>query len=265
MKLGGLRHQFFDDASAEAHWLAGLIAADGSVTQDRKRWSLSQSGDAGRDLIGHVRSLIGHTGAVTAYRPPRGQHAYDFTVTSPLMVRDLAEKYMVAPAKTLTYEWPPLAGDAARDFLRGYVDRDGCVGVYPTPQGAPFLHLSFVGTPAFIAGAVPLIPAAGRTRRITRCANLAEARYSGRHAWQACCWLYGNEALYVSAKTAAFLAYVESAAEDAPRWMRDAERRAETLRCLAGGMSVSETSAVTGTRISTIYRWKATGQDRRTA
>lgn len=261
----GIAHDFFADMTPGSCWLAGLIAADGHVARNGRRWTIAQSGDAGRGLIEHVRQLIGHTATVSSYKPPRGQVSYTISVGSSEMVRDLAERYRITSVKTLTYEWPALTGGAASSFLRGYIDGDGCVSTYPTPQGPHFLHLSFVGTPSFVADALEVIPAAGRSRRIERCANLTEVRFSGRHAWDACRWLYCDASLYGSAKADTYRCYAAAVEQDAPRWLSNQVRRRAVLECLRSGMTPLETAAAMSTSLGTVYRWKAADQDRLSA
>jgi hypothetical protein len=80
---------------------------------------------------------------VSSRQPPNGNVTYGISMASAEMVEDLCSKYGITPRKTLTYAWPKLASCLVSPFLRGYVDGDGCVSAYPTPQGNPMLHLSF--------------------------------------------------------------------------------------------------------------------------
>ncbi|GAA0801965.1 hypothetical protein Sya03_05980 [Spirilliplanes yamanashiensis] len=215
-----LRHDFFTAGGDDAVWLAGVLAADGCISTDRKRWHLAQSGDHGRSLIERARALTNHHLVVGVHRPQAGRPSHAITAHSPEMVRDLEDRYGIVPRKTVSYRWPDLPAASRRPFLRGYVDGDGCVGIYPTPQGNPMLHLSLVGTPDFIDGAMGTIPAAGRRRRIERCVALAEARYNGRHAWAAATWLYADEHLFRGRKWQVFRRYAALLANDPPRWHR---------------------------------------------
>lgn len=253
----GLNHGIFAEGTADSRWLAGLIAADGSVSRDLRRWSVAQSGDDGRALVEHVRSLIRHTASVSTTQPPSGRPSHGIHVGSPAMVADLVSRYRIMPVKTLTYEWPDLGPAAASAFLRGYIDGDGCTAVYRTPQGNPMLHLSFVGTPAFIKGAVQVIPAQGRVIRIERCANLSELRFTGRHAWAACQWIYADPDLYESRKCGVFHTYATSIPDDPPQWYVNRIRRERVLGCLASGMSLRDTATATGTHLSVVCKWKA--------
>jgi hypothetical protein len=248
----GMRHGIFAEHAPESRWLAGLVAADGCVKGDRS-WTLTQSGDAGQATIEHVRSLTGHRLGVYEHTPKRGNAAYTIYVPSREMVADLWRHYGIGPRKTLTYTWPGLAGEAAADFLAGYIDGDGCVGTYRTPKGEPFLHISFVGTPEFMAAATAAIPADGTLHRLTRCKNLSEARYSGRHAWTAGAWLYASAAARQSRKYPTYQAHVTTAR---PAWLLTDERRERVRQTLASGLSLRATAAQAGVHLSTVCAWK---------
>ncbi|MFJ6559922.1 hypothetical protein ACIQMV_08575 [Streptomyces sp. NPDC091412] len=248
----GMRHGIFAEQAPESHWLAGLVAADGSVKGDRA-WTLSQSGDEGRATIERVRTLTGHRLTVSERTPLRGRTAHVIYVPSRQMVADLQRQYGIGPRKTLTYTWPGLNGAAAADFLAGYIDGDGCVGEYRTPKGEPFLHISFVGTTEFMANAVTAIPADGKLHRLSQCKNLAEVRYSGRHAWAAGAWLYASPTAQESRKYRAYEAHVTTAR---PAWKVMAERRERVRQALDSGLSLRATAAATGEHLGTVCAWK---------
>lgn len=246
--------QFFARRSPQTLWLAGLIAADGHIDQNGKRWTLGQSGPEGLARLEHVVGLMEYGGRILSTQPARGRCAYSISVSSRRMVADLAAQYGIAPAKTLTYRWPNLSGDAAAAFLRGYIEGDGCVSIYPTPTGTPFLHLSYVGTPEFVDAAMAVTPAKGRCRQLVRCKNLAEVRYNGRNAWAIGAWLYERTDLYESAKVTAYREHVATAR---PKWIVDLRKRLEGLRLLADGVSTAEVAARLDVHPRVPYTWKA--------
>ncbi|MFF4791889.1 hypothetical protein ACFY2M_19470 [Streptomyces sp. NPDC001276] len=185
--------------------------------------------------------------------PAKGKTAHTIYVPSREMVADLQRYYGIGPRKTLTYSWPGLDGPAAADFLAGYIDGDGCVGIYRTPKGEPFLHISFVGTVEFMADAQAVIPAAGKLHRLTRCKNLAEIRYSGRHAWTAGAWLYASEAARKSRKCQTYESHVTTTR---PAWLVLDERRERVRQALASGLSLRAAAAETGEHLGTVCAWK---------
>lgn len=247
-----LRHNIFDKPSPAADWLAGLIAADGCIASDRKHWRLSQSGAEGRALMDHVRTLINHRLSLCA-QPTAGRTAYSVYVPSADMVGALGELYGIGPRKTLTLGGPPLQGIRAANFLRGYLDGDGCVQEYKT-KTCSYLHISAVGTPAFIewAAAVTPIPG-GRVRRLLRCRNLSEIRYSGKTACGFGIWLYSDLELYQSPK---MLRYLDHVTRSATRWQRNLERKRDVAAYLTAGKSLRQTARLAGVLVQTVCAWK---------
>jgi hypothetical protein len=168
------------------------------------------------------------------------------------MLGDLWEIYGIGPRKTLTYQWPSLSNATAATFLSGYIDGDGCVGVYRTPRGNGFLSISLVGTPEFIEGAAAVVPAKGHIIRIARCKNLSDLRYSGRHAWDAGAWLYATP----PPESRKFQTYLEHVTATRPAWLENRERRELARTLLAAGTSLRNTAAQTGAHLGTVCVWK---------
>ncbi|MEU4559609.1 hypothetical protein AB0F72_14585 [Actinoplanes sp. NPDC023936] len=251
-----LSHDLFASEERPATWLAGLIAADGCISADRKRLALTQSGDHGRLIIEEARKLTNHKLKISRGTPRRGQPTYAITLNSPQMIADLDAIFGITPRKTLVYKFPDIPPHMVASFLRGYVDGDGCVGIYRTPQGNAMLHLSFVGTPQFIRSAISHIPAAGRFHEITRCAALAEARYSGRHAWAACGWLFSDADLLRTAKAQIFEEYRKVLSVKPPIWFTQSQQRQIAMARLAAGGTVAAAADAAGVRCATVYGWR---------
>jgi hypothetical protein len=244
---------YFAGRSPHQLWLAGLVAADGCIARDGARWSLSQSGPEGLARVQHAAYLISYQGRIASYQPIAGQRSYSITVTSRRMVSDLAARYGVFPAKSLTYSWPSLASEEVAPFLRGWFEGDGCVGVYLTRAGRPFLHMSYVGTGAFVAEATSSSPAGARIFPLSRCPNTSEVRYSGRFAWAFGSWLFADPDLYEGAKVAKYRTHVSTAT---PTWLRRAAAHERGMQMLASGASVADTAKSVGVDLSTVYSWK---------
>ena len=252
-----LRHDIFSEDKPSSAWLAGVLAADGSVEVNLRTISLSQSGETGRELIREVQRLTNHTSRIYVSHPPYGRTAYAVRLTSSRMAEDLQRRYLVTPRKTLTYSWPDIPQPLLAPFLRGYVEGDRCVGIYTTPQAKPMLHLSFVGTPWFVRDAMEAVPANGRYRVIERCKALAEARYNGRHAWAAAEWIFADPDLYRGAKWRIYSQYRTKLRQDPPRWFQVQQQREIAMGCLAEGKSVKEAAHSAGADWRQVYAWRA--------
>jgi hypothetical protein len=253
-----LRHDFFDFPSPHADWLAGLLAADGCVRNDRV-WSIGQSGDHGCRLVEQVASLIHCESPISVRQPQSGELVYTLTVSSSSMVTSLRTNYGVSQRKTVNLQWPGLIEDRASAFLRGYVDGDGCVGVYQVGTSpSPMLSISLVGTSLFITGARSAVPSAGRVRRIDRCADLTDLRWSGRFAWTAGQWLYQHStSLPLTVKASRFAGYGLHLLVDPPAWASRASRRQRVEVLLASGLPPMRVAELVGEKFQTVYKWRA--------
>lgn len=253
-----LRHDFFEFPSLHADWVAGLIAADGNVRNERV-WSISQSGDHGRRLVEQVASIVRSEASISTYQPQSGALAHKLTVSSPSMVTSLQVNYGISQRKTVNLLWPDLTDGRAAAFLRGYVDGDGCVGIYQvgTPH-APMLSISLVGTSSFVFGARSVVPSAARVWKIDRCADLTDLRWSGRFAWAAGQWLYQHStSLPATVKSSRFAGYGLHLLADPPAWHQRSARRQRVEELLAAGVAPMRIAEMTGEKFQTVYKWRA--------
>lgn len=251
-----IRHDFFSTSTPDSDWLAGLLAADGNITKDNRRWRLSQSGDHGREMIDHARHLVGHRLTVYEEQPKmeNAKVAHGIYVPSEAMVRDLAARYGIVQKKTLIYRYPDLESSSHANFMRGYIDGDGCVGIYGKYHDR--LHLSVVGTEEFIHAAQLVVPAEGRVARIKKCPNLFYLAFNGQKAWAAGDWIYQDRTVYESAK---FHKYLDCVTTRRPKWMVDTDRRDGVADLLKSGSTVAEAAEQTGVSFGTIYKWRRKG------
>lgn len=242
---------FFKSESAESMWLVGLLAADGNIKKDRFI-SLGQSGDEGKGITLEVKRLLGYDGPIYEIGTV-GRDSHRISITSREMVKDLSI-YNVIPKKSLIYELPPLAADSFRDYLRGYIDGDGSVGVYDNGNGYEYLVISFVGTKKFINDVIKQIPSENSgVRDLKRGENCWEVRWYGRQAIELGRWLYSNKDLYKSKK---FLIFDEYMKNHKPNFMVYEEKKEEVRRLLTNGKKVMEVSKITGIPFQTIYTWR---------
>jgi hypothetical protein len=253
-------HEFFNRDDPRVDWLAGLIAADGCIKDNGRYWTLAQSGPAGLEIVKHVQAMIGHQLTVCESQPIRGQKVYEIYVPSAMHVTSLRDKYLIEPRKTLTYRWPDLTHAQLVPFLRGYIDGDGCVTFGTNQYNVIYISLSMVGTEKFIEGLRnEPIPTGSKVRKIERCKNLAEIRWDGERAWDACSWIYQSDALPDTTKLRRWTDYRRDALATPPRWLAQRPRREAVEACLADGLSLRETARSTGVHLSVICKWKAKG------
>jgi len=183
-EAAAIDHEFFGTGKPEADWLAGLVAADGCI-KNEKFWTITQSGDHGLELIEAVRGMINHGLSVGHYKPKRGRVAHSIYVPSAQMVADLATNYSITPRKSLTLTPPTLDESRFSNFLRGYIDGDGTVGRYSVGRCPNYLIVCLVGTEDFIES-VHHLNESGRVRELKRAKNTWEIRFNGNHAVDFC-------------------------------------------------------------------------------
>jgi len=128
-----INDNFLKNIDCKQAWFLGLMASDGYVKKSYIH--LSQSGIEGGQLIKYTKKLIDFKGPARCTQPtkkgePFGRQVYMLDWTSQSMTEDL-EKYNIVQNKTLSYVYPNNLSDVFFiDFLRGYIDGDGCVGSY---------------------------------------------------------------------------------------------------------------------------------------
>ena len=118
---------FFENWSAESAYIIGLWAADGYANVRRgKGVAVSISQSRGDGLMGRIKDIVGR-GSVY-YIPQHGSHRW--TLHSRKLYEFLNAVFgHDVRAKSRTMQWPDIPGRLERDFIRGFCDGDGHVGI----------------------------------------------------------------------------------------------------------------------------------------
>jgi hypothetical protein len=246
-----INEDYFKDLNSESLWLIGLLAADGWIKKDRYI-GIAQSGDEGKAIIEEVKRLLEYN-APTYEKDTIGRKSYSINITSNKIVNNLS-LFNIIPNKSLTYELPDLNDDNFRDYLRGYIDGDGSIGVYNNGSGYEYLVISFVGTKDFIHECNKQIPIECSGKRdLIRSNNCWEIRWYGRHAIEFGKWLYYRKNLYNSKK---FIIFDEYMKNNKPDYLVYDEKKEVVKKLLIEGKKVMEVSKITGIPFQTIYTWQ---------
>lgn len=127
-----LNHDYFKTWSNNMAYILGLIYADGNIHKTSFKISLKYS-DYG--LLEKIREELDYTGSVDSYDAILNDKSYKVAkllIRSKVLTDDLIE-LGVTPNKSLTIEFPNIPLEYETDFIRGYFDGDGSVGMqYPT-------------------------------------------------------------------------------------------------------------------------------------
>ncbi|MGG7534653.1 hypothetical protein [Rhizobium sp. 12,4] len=174
----------FDGAAPDSRWALGLMAADGNVRSAAAQVRFGQ-GAKNKDILDAMKAHIGHEGE-PSYQA--STNSYMMSWTSGRHVDDLAV-YGVVDAKSLSFALPEI-DLMSFDFLRGYIDGDGCVGYYSNGTHRKYLHVSWVGTAEFINQCQDWLPIQGKTRSL---GNVTEIRFSGTKAVELCGLIYSAQ------------------------------------------------------------------------
>lgn len=152
----------FKEESERAFYLAGFIAADGSL-QDRGpstkvlKICLSEK-DASH--LHAIRRALNSNHPIHQYlvKPselvPIEHYCVELCIVSKPMFNDLAE-YHIVPAKTFIYTFPAWMSShpLRHHYMRGYFDGDGCASHCGLGPGRTVVqkHFNLVGTKSFVS------------------------------------------------------------------------------------------------------------------
>ena len=114
------------------------------------------------------------------------------------------ETFGITPRKTNTLHFPSkFPEELLSGFVRGYLDGDGCVGVYKNGGSKDYLKIGLFGTPQFVLELNEKVPVTGRT-----CGqkNGMQIWWNGRKAVSFGNWLFSDPTIYRSYKYDLFYA-----------------------------------------------------------
>jgi hypothetical protein len=238
----------------EKAWMLGLYAADGCIKNNA--FSISQSGPSGLELISYIKQKLKIRNKIAVCKTT-GRDSYSIQASSKNVVSDLSN-YNIVPRKSLIYEFPEnLPQEFLKDFIRGYIEGDGCIGVYKNRKGCIYLSVSFVGTPMFVKKCSELIPI--KHGGIVVCSgskNVREIRWYGEKAVLFCDWLFSSQNLYLSYKYFKYKEFVEFTNISPTKYMFYKKKKEEAQKFFLLGKSCMQTSKLINIPFQTIYRWK---------
>ncbi len=163
IKYKGIYHcnnNFFKNESPESFYLAGFIAADGSV-QYRKYSKILKITLSKKDLehLEKIKKLLESNHPIKEYQVKKNKlvtsdkECVELQIANKNIVEDL-KKFNIIPNKTKTYEMPEwlLSHKFLNHFMRGYFDGDGTITHCGLVKGRKIIQLSFsiLGTKKFI-------------------------------------------------------------------------------------------------------------------
>lgn len=136
-----VKENFFDSWSSEMAYVLGWIASDGSIHKNLNSFTITSS-----DLehLDKLADLLGSNSKICLYRGKRNiKTAGKLTISRQCMVQKLLELGMT-PNKTKTLQFPlNIPREYLGDYVRGYFEGDGYVGVATEDRKTPKITVSF--------------------------------------------------------------------------------------------------------------------------
>jgi hypothetical protein len=245
-----INNDAFNEISEIQAWILGLYASDGCVGK-YGRISIAQSGEVGYKLIKYLCDIfeIDYKHIIPCKTKRKISYCISFNSTKLLKI---FSEYNIIRNKTYTYSFPStLKSNCIRDFLRGYIEGDGCVTISKNKQGYKYLNISFVGTIKFVVQCQELAPIKGNLS--IKGKNTMEIRWNGKKAIEVCKWIYAKEDLYRSYKYDNYMSYVGSHIYQDFKYDKI---RTDVKKMLIMGISVNEIIKEIKIPFQTIYYWK---------
>lgn len=205
MQKYSVNDNYFNNLNNEKAWLLGLLASDGYVRSNNKRFGIGQSGIKGLNLIKYVKNILHFTGNILQRKPKNGNIHYYIEITSPKLVSKLNE-YNIVHKKTLIYKFPEKIIPYLYSFLRGYIDGDGCLKIIDANGGNnKYLFMNVIGTKKFIDRCDELIEIKGNKDKDKNCKNLWRLAWNGFKAIELGKIIFYDDTIYSYYKKSVFL------------------------------------------------------------
>jgi intein/homing endonuclease len=122
-----LNFDYFSHPTLENCYWAGFIAADGCVSQDKRRLRIKLS-DVDADHLEKFREAINYSGNLYYGKNKNKRYvALEFKGVRKI-IEDLERNFGIVPQKSLIIQPPEnLSENLALAFIIGYIDGDGCI------------------------------------------------------------------------------------------------------------------------------------------
>lgn len=197
-----LKDNFLQIESNEKYYFLGVMASDGNLSDMNKTINISQSGEKGLRLIEYIKRILDSNYNILKSKPKKGQMVYGLYMRSKQLWEDL-NKNNIIPNKTYSFAIP---NDILKDlqklkyFLVGYIDGDGCIGIYKN-----MLSVSFVCSFSMYEQLKNLD--LFKRARFFKKKSVVDIRFNGIKALDFCEYLYKDISCFKSYKYEKFIEY----------------------------------------------------------
>lgn len=251
-----INDNFLNNIKQIQAWFLGLMAADGCVSK-KNQFSISQSGDCGKDLIYYLKDILNFNGPIYETVTMSGKISYGLFATSERLVARMKE-FGIVNNKSLKYDYPNISNKMNKSFIRGYFEGDGSIGIYKVGNTKKYLIISFVGKNEFCEKVSEISPVKPKIR-LHSCGTVWEARWSGKKAIDFGRWLYSETNLFEGKKYNIFKEYENTYKK---RFEEYIPIRKEVLKLLDKGVSPMLIAKKFNLPFQTIYKWRQSAAKR---
>lgn len=192
---------FLQKESVEKYYFLGLMASDGNVYGSTI--AISQSGDNGKQIIEYLKFILNTDYKILQSIPKKGEIIYSLNMRSEQIINDLSINN-IKPKKTFNFKIPQYIlndENKLKNFLIGYIDGDGSIGVYKN-----MLIISFVCNRMMFEQLINNV--IFKNAIITDKGSVIEFRFNGINAVRFGEWLYDNISVYQSYKYNKYKNYI---------------------------------------------------------
>ena len=193
------------DTEEKAYWL-GFMYADGNISSEGHRLEMNL-GIKDIDHLDKFKSFLKlETEIKVSKQYGRGDFQCRLSVRNKNIWTNLNNKGCT-PRKSLTLKFPDESVFADKtliyDFIRGYCDGDGSLGLYTEKTNKTKTEISFVGTKEFLTGLQHFLNINGYIRNKSYTGHVNQAfdlKYTGCKARQVARLLYEKSNIYMNRK-----------------------------------------------------------------
>jgi hypothetical protein len=249
-----VNRDFFKNKTNEMFWLLGLISSDGCI-YNKNLWGITQSGNNGKKLIEYIKKILNHSNKISCFKTIR-ENAYSIKISSSEMICDLKNIYNIHERKTYDLKFNKIIFEGNEEyfksFLRGYIDGDGCVGVYDNGKGIKTLNIGFVGNKEYIEEIEKHIKIKCSSK--SKLKNVYQIVWYGENAVRFGSWLYSNDSLYSHYKKENFFNYING--NDIPNWS-NYNKIYLNVKNRLNSENIMKLSSEFNIAFQTLYKWKS--------
>ncbi len=235
--------KFFNTQSHEFAWLIGFIASDGHIRKNNKTIVINQKE---KEKIIYITNLIEST---------RSDY-FNFYLHSFRIVQIL-NQYNINNKKTFFYRFPNKLNKCYySSFLAGYIEGDGCIGVYDNGSGKKYLKISIYGATKFIQDINNKILIKGNILKKNN--THSEISWNGSKAIIFLNWIFSYNKIYKGKKYLIFNEYMSKLYKNTEKYKYD-KKRSNVKKILKKEKNIIKIAQTLNIPFQTIYKWKKKG------